>query len=89
MYSCYNSYLCIKGVMKAFVARGVTLGLETSVESHNTLGSQTLIMPVQNFMSGRSFEFYNSNLGRFNFQITTQKSGRWNKPVTVITVVTA
>jgi hypothetical protein len=71
--------------MKAFVARGVTLGLETSV----TLGSQTLIMPVQNFMSGRSFEFYNSNLGRFNFQITTQKSGRWNKPVTVITVVTA
>jgi hypothetical protein len=31
--------------MKAFVARGVTLGLETSVESHNTLGSQTLIMP--------------------------------------------
>jgi hypothetical protein len=27
--------------MKAFVARGVTLGLETSVESHNTL-----IMPV-------------------------------------------
>jgi hypothetical protein len=41
-----NSYLCIKGVMKAFVARGVTLGLETSVESHNTLGSQTLIMPV-------------------------------------------
>jgi hypothetical protein len=75
--------------MKAFVARGVTLGLETSVESHNTLGSQTLIMPVvQNFMSGRSFEFYN-NLGRFNFKITTQKSGRWNKPVIVITVVTA
>jgi hypothetical protein len=32
--------------MKAFVARGVTLGLETSVESHNTLGSQRLIMPV-------------------------------------------
>jgi translation elongation factor EF-Tu-like GTPase len=41
-----NSYLCIKGVMKAFVARGVTLGLETSVESHNTLGSKTVIMPV-------------------------------------------
>jgi hypothetical protein len=39
------------------------------------------------FMSGRSFEFYN-NLGRFNFKITTQKSGRWNKPVIVITVVT-
>jgi hypothetical protein len=39
-------------------------------------------------MSGRSFEFYN-NLGRFNFKITTQKSGRWNKPVIVITVVTA
>jgi hypothetical protein len=73
--------------MKAFVARGVTLGLETSVE----LGSQMLIiMPVvhQNFMSGRSFEFYN-NLGRFNFKITTQKSGRWNKPVIVITTVTA
>jgi hypothetical protein len=32
--------------MKAFVARGVTLGLERSVESHNTLGSQTRIMPV-------------------------------------------
>jgi hypothetical protein len=32
--------------MKAFVVRGMTLGLETSVESHNTLGSQTLIMPV-------------------------------------------
>jgi hypothetical protein len=46
--------------MKAFVARGVTLGLETSVE----LGSQMLIiMPVvhQNFMSGRSFEFYNND----------------------------
>jgi hypothetical protein len=41
-----NSYLCIKGVMKVFVARGVTLRLGTSVESHNTLGSQTLIMPV-------------------------------------------
>jgi hypothetical protein len=41
-----NSYLCIKGVMKAFVVRGVTLGLETSVERHNTLGLQTLIMPV-------------------------------------------
>jgi hypothetical protein len=39
-------------------------------------------------MSGRSFEFYN-NLGRFNYKITTQKSGRWNKPVIVITVVTA
>jgi hypothetical protein len=36
--------IVIKGVMKAFVARGVTLGLETSVD--NTLGSQTLIMPV-------------------------------------------
>jgi hypothetical protein len=35
--------------MKAFVARGVTLGLETSVESHNTLGSQRLIMPVVQF----------------------------------------
>jgi hypothetical protein len=35
----------------------------------------------------RSFKFYN-NLGRFNFKITTQKSGRWNKPVIVITVVT-
>jgi hypothetical protein len=33
----YNSYLCIKGVMKAFVARGVTLGPETSVEGHNTV----------------------------------------------------
>jgi hypothetical protein len=43
---------------------------------------------IKNFMSGRSFEFYN-NLGRFNFKITTQKSGRWNKPVIVITVVTA
>jgi hypothetical protein len=32
--------------MKVFVARGVTLGLETSVESHNSLGSQTLIMSV-------------------------------------------
>jgi hypothetical protein len=32
--------------MNAFLARGVTLGLEMSVESHNTLGSQTLIMPV-------------------------------------------
>jgi hypothetical protein len=32
--------------VKAFVARGVTLGLETSVESHYTLGSQRLIMPV-------------------------------------------
>jgi hypothetical protein len=30
----HNSYLCIKGAMKAFVARGVTLGLATSVESH-------------------------------------------------------
>jgi hypothetical protein len=29
-YAIY-SYLCIKGVMKAFVARGVTLGLKTSV----------------------------------------------------------
>jgi hypothetical protein len=38
-------------------------------------------------MSGRSFEFYN-NLGRFNSKITTQKSGRWNKPVIVIAVVT-
>jgi hypothetical protein len=35
-------------------------------------------------MSRPSFEFYN-NLGRFNFKITTQKSGRWNKPVIVIT----
>jgi hypothetical protein len=39
-------------------------------------------------MSGGSFEFYN-NLGRFNFKITTQKSGRWNESVIVITVVTA
>jgi hypothetical protein len=39
-------------------------------------------------MSGGSFEFYN-NLGGFDFRITTQKSGRWNKPVIVITVVTA
>jgi hypothetical protein len=77
-----NSYLCINGVMKAFVARGVTLGLETSVQSHNTLY-------IQNFMSGRNFQLYN-HLGRFNFKITTQKkSGRWNKPVIVITVVTA
>jgi hypothetical protein len=43
---------------------------------------------IQNFMSGRSLEFYN-NVGTFNFKITTQKSGRWKKPVIVITVVTA
>jgi hypothetical protein len=30
-------YMYIKGLMKAFVARGVTLGPETSVEGHNTL----------------------------------------------------
>jgi hypothetical protein len=78
--SVHYSYLCIKGVMKAFVAHGVTLGK----------GHKRQLCPwyIQNFMSGRSFEFYN-NLGRFNFKITTQKSGRWNKPVIVITVVTA
>jgi hypothetical protein len=78
--------------MKAFVARGVTLGPETTVEGHNTVRATNANYArgtyLQNFMSGRSFEFYN-NLGRFNFKITTQKSLRWNKPVIVITVVTA
>jgi hypothetical protein len=51
-----NSYLCIKGVMKAFVARGVTLGPETSVEGHNTVratnanyarGTYKILCPVE------------------------------------------
>jgi hypothetical protein len=52
----HNSYLCIKGVVKAFVARGVTLGPETSVEGHNTVratnanyarGTYKILCPVE------------------------------------------
>jgi hypothetical protein len=52
----FYSYLCIKGVMKAFVARGVTLGPETSVEGHNTVratnanyarGTYKILCPVE------------------------------------------
>jgi hypothetical protein len=47
--SMHNSYLCIKGVMKAFVARGVTLGHNTvrATNANYARGTYKILCPVE------------------------------------------